>query len=244
MVLSLLFTVGFTGLTALTVTIWVVDPRTAATNPVVDLGFFALGAVIIGGGFASQIRSPQRSIAGLQQAVIGLLCLTMAGVIGGRVEPTVGGLAFLLATAPLVALHPARRDLFAPGARVSVPLAALTALAAVPATGYAVRMLGLARRAGASCFLGRCATGDRYAEMAALALAVVLVGLLATVRTRGWQIPTSSAAAAAVILGATSLALPDLTGALQQPWAAMTVLWGLSFIAVARRRSPPWLSRT
>ena len=73
--------------------------------------------------------------------------------------------------------------------------------------------------------------------MAALALAVILIGLLATLRTRGWQIPALSAAATAVILGATSLALPDATGAFQQPRAALAIVWGLAFTAVARSQS-------
>lgn len=50
-------------------------------------------------------------------------------------------------------------------------------IAVAPVTGHVAHLLDLARRAGPSCFLGRCATGDRYAEMAALGLAIILVGL-------------------------------------------------------------------
>ncbi len=71
--------------------------------------FFALGAVIVATGFAVQLRCPERRIAGVQQAAIGLLALGIAGLIGGRVEPLTGSLVSLVATAILVALYPARR---------------------------------------------------------------------------------------------------------------------------------------
>jgi hypothetical protein len=44
-----------------------------------------------------------------------------------------------------------------------------------PALAYAAALLGAARGAGLSCFLGQCAGGDRLAEAGALAIAVVAV---------------------------------------------------------------------
>jgi peptidoglycan/LPS O-acetylase OafA/YrhL len=108
--LTILLGVLFTGLTALTVALWATDPAYVETNPVVDLAFFALGGVLVTGGFASQItRRPP--VAGLQQAVLALTALTAAGWLGGRIEPAIGGLVLLLATVPLVVLHPDRRQL-------------------------------------------------------------------------------------------------------------------------------------
>jgi hypothetical protein len=94
-------------------------------------------------------------------------------------------------------------------------------------------MLVLARHAGPSCFFGRCPYGDRLAEMAALALAIVLVGILATLKTPGWRVAARSAGASAVILGLASIMLPDAPGALGQAWGALTVTWGVLFIVVA-----------
>jgi hypothetical protein len=232
-ILSLFFGLAFVGTTVLSIVTWVTDPGYADTNPVVDLGFFALGAVLIGTGFFVQLRAPERNIAGVQQAVIALLALGVAGLIGGRIEPLTGASVFFAATAILVALHPARREFLKPGAGLSAPLAALALLAAVPAAGFASTMLRLARQAGPSCFLGRCAHGDRFAEMAALAGAVVLVGLLASLRTRGWRVAAWTVAAAAVIVGAASLALPDAPGALSWVWGTAAVAWGVLFAAVA-----------
>lgn len=231
-ILSMVFGLLFIGVTALTIGLWLAH-QNALTTPVSDLSFFALGAIIVGIGFAVQLRAPERKIAGVQQAVLGLLALGVAGLIGNRVEPLVGALLFLVAAAILAALHPARRAFFKLGGGLSAPLAALSILAAVPAIGYAASMLVLARSAGPSCFLGRCPYGDRLAEMAALALAIVLVGMLAALKTPGWRVAARSAGASAVILGLASILLPDAPGALGQAWGALTTMWGVLFVVAA-----------
>ncbi len=240
-ILSLLLGILFIGTTILTIGMWMAHQNTL-TTPVSDLSFFALGAIIIAMGVAVQLRDPQRKIAGIQQAVLGVLALGVAGLIGNRIEPLVGALIFLLATVILALLHPARRTFFKLGAGLSTPLGALSLVAALPAIWYAISMLVLARHAGPSCFFGRCASGDRLAEMAALALAIVLVGLLAALKTAGWRGAARSAGVAAVILGVVSLVLPDAPGAVGQAWGALTAIWGVLFVVAAeweaRQRTP------
>ncbi|HEX6255975.1 MAG TPA: hypothetical protein VFZ70_09210 [Euzebyales bacterium] len=223
----------FTGTTALTIALWSTDPAYTQTNPVVDLAFFALGGILITAGFASQIRS--RQIAGVQQAILALLALALAGVLAGRIEPFIGALLLLVAAAPVVVLHPARRQLLAAGESVSRPLAALGAAAVVPAVAYAAVMLDRARSAGPSCFLGRCAEGDRFAEAAALAVAVVLVALLASLRTPGWTLSAWCAGSAAIVFGAACLVFPREPGALAAPWAVAAVVWGAACVVTVYR---------
>jgi hypothetical protein len=223
----------FVGLTAVTLALWATDPTYTQSNPVVDLSFLALGGVLLTTGLASQIRTP--SIAGLQQAVLALVAWSVAGWLGGRVEPFIGPLVLLVAAAPLVVLHPDRRRLLAPGPAASRPLVALTVVAVGPAVAYAADMLGRARAAGPSCFLGQCVQGDRYAEAAALTLAVVLVALLASLRPPGWTLPAWAGGTAAVVLGAASLLWPGEVGAIPSVWAAATLAWGCSFTLIAYR---------
>lgn len=230
--LSLLSGLTFTGVTALTIGLWLAD-RNPDTTPVTDLGFFALGAVIITTGFVVQLRAPERHIAGLQQAAVGLFALGVAGLIGERIEPLTGAAILIVATAALVALHPVGHAFFALGPRPSPRLAALALAAAVPAGLYALTMLGEARRAGPSCFLGRCAYGDRFAEMAALAIATMAMALLAAFRPEGWHVTAWSAGAAAALVGAASLAWPDLPGSLGWAGGAIALVWGALFVAVA-----------
>ena len=56
-ILSLFFGLLFVGLTILTIGTWFLGQDTM-TDPVTDLGFFALGGVIVGVGFAVQRRPP------------------------------------------------------------------------------------------------------------------------------------------------------------------------------------------
>lgn len=245
-VLTLLLATTFIAVTGLTLSLWLAH-NNADTNPVTDLGFLVLG-VLITAGIALQIRAPETRIAGLRQSAAALLALAAAGLIGGRIEPLTGGLAFLATTAPLIALHSDRRHFLRLGRRANPRLGLLTLIAAVPATVYAAAMLTLARHAGPSCFLGRCATGDRYAELAALAIAILLTAALATftqARTPAW-----STAAAAATLGAASVALPTLPGSMGTVGGALTLAWATLFLAAAAtnprlrslggpRRDPP-----
>lgn len=238
--------VTFTGVTVLTVAMWLTDPDYTETAPVGDLSFFVLGA-IIGVGLASQLRRADQRIAGLQQAGIGILSLGVAGVIGARIEPAVGAVLLLLVVAVLVILHPARREISAPGPGIDVPVLAFSVLAGVPAIGYAVSMLDLAAKAGPSCFFGQCASGDRFAEMAAATIAIVLVGGLAGFKTPGWRLPLWSAGAGAVLIGSTSIALTDVPGSLGLGWGSLAVIWGVGLIVIGegrgRRRRPPTTAR-
>lgn len=81
--------------------------------------------------------------------------------------------------------------------------------------------------------MGQCARGDRYAEIAALAVAVALVALLASARTGGWRVAALSAGVAAAILGLASVALPDVTGSVGWAWGALAVVWGVMVVAAA-----------
>lgn len=229
--LTVLLGLTFAGTTALTIAMWATDPNYTHTNPVVDLAFLALGGILVTVGVASQVRGGH--VAGLQQAVLALLAFSAAGWLGGRIEPFVGPILLLVAVAPLGALHPRHGRLLAAGEGVSRPLLALALLAAVPAAVYAAGMLAQARGAGPSCFLGQCVQGDRLAEAAALAVAVVLVALLASLRTPGWSLPAWCAGVSAVVLGAASWAFPGEPGALAAWAAAATVFWGVAFVAVA-----------
>jgi len=240
---SMVIAVTFLGVTVLTLALWLTDSDYAETTPVGDLSFFALG-VIIGVGLASQLRRAEQRIAGLQQAGIGILSLGVAGVIGARIEPAIGAVLLLLVVAVLVVLHPTRREILTPGSGIDAPVLALSVLAGIPAIGYAARMLRLAAEAGPSCFLGQCAHGDRFAEMAAATVAIVLVGGLAGFHTPGWRLPLWSAGAGAILIGSTSLALTDMPGSLGLGWGPLAVIWGVSLIVIGQRRRPRLWSPT
>jgi hypothetical protein len=239
-VMSLLVGLGYVGLTALTIGRWLAREN-LFTTPVIDLAFFALGAVIIGGGLSAQLRAPERHVAALQQALIGLATFALCGAVDARIEPFVGGL-FLLAVAVLLALlHPARGEVFAVHPAWSRPLLMLAATAAIPAIVQAVTLLALARTSGPSCFFGQCPLGDRYAEMAALALAIALVALLAAATPKGRRFAAWSAGVSASLVGGVSLLLPELSASLGLVGGALAVIWSVLVIAVAELAREPRL---
>ncbi len=101
-ILSLLFS-AFIGVTALTVGMWLADPSYEETNPLVDLGLFALGAVLIGTGFAvvliTLLASTRTGVwrvsawsAGVAAAILGLASIALPDV-PGSFGPAWGALA-------------------------------------------------------------------------------------------------------------------------------------------------------
>lgn len=230
---GVVITLLFVAVTLLTITLWLTEPAYAATTPDADLGFLALGATI-GVGLLSQLRR-EPPPAGLQQALIATIALAAAGLMGQRAEPLIGALAILGILAVQAGLHPARRSLWHGGGTPDLALVILAVAAGVPAVAHAAGLLGLARGAGPSCFLGQCAEGDRPAELAAALLAVPLVGMLAAFRTPGWRLALWTAGAAALTLGAAALVLPDTTTSIGPATGLAAVAWAVVFVWVGER---------
>jgi hypothetical protein len=229
---AVLLALLFVGVTALTLGVWLSDSSYTATSPVSDLAFFALGATIVI-GFASQVMRRTAGLAGAAQALIGALALAAAGFLGNRIEPLVGGVVLVAAAGVLLAFHPERHRASLAAVAVSRPLAAVSLIAVLPAIWYAAQMLELARAAGPSCFLGQCVTGDRYAEMAAVAVTIPLHSVLASLRLSGWRVPLWTAGAAGLLVGAVSVVLPDAPGSLG-PWGVTMLAWSILLLGVAR----------
>jgi hypothetical protein len=223
----------FVGVTVLTLTMWVVNPDYTETTPVGDLSFFALGAMI-GAGFASQVRR-QPPAAGAVQALLASASLAVAGLLGGRIEPLVGGVLLTAAGVALALLHPQPGTLLhghgGPG-RVGL---GLTLVSAVVGLGYTAVVTTLALGAGPSCFLGRCVHGDRLAEMAATALAIPALAALAAWRVDGWRLPLWSAGLSAIGVGAICALLPHVPGSLGVAGGMAAIAWGVVLIAAGER---------
>lgn len=225
----------FLTVTVLTLSIWVTDRAAAETNPVVDLAFLALG-LLIASGLATQAASPPSTL-GLALAVLASGVLATAGVFGRRIEPAVGGLLFVAVTVVgwwlrPVGIRPLRLR------RPSWGLAALVAVAAIGACGYAARMMVEARAAGSSCFLGQCARGDRYAEAAATAVVIVLTAALGSCLTARSGLALWWPAATAAALGIMSVLLPDIDGSWGQPGGLAAVAWAFLYFALGERLIP------
>lgn len=234
--LSLVQGVVFFGVTSLVLGWFEGDDGPAI--PVTDLGYGALVGIIITGGILVQVRAPERRIAGVQQTVLGILALLIAAPLASDLQNVVPAVASLIAVGILVVLHPARRELIRTGSGVSVPLASIVVLSAIPLAGFVLSMAAQARD-----LAGPAHHVQRLSTMAAMAIAIILVGLLAAFRTVGWRIPSWSAGTAAVVLGVASIAFPTYWGSAGRGWGALAVGGGTLFIGAAEWEARRWHRR-
>ncbi|MGH2995204.1 MAG: hypothetical protein ACRDM9_02690 [Gaiellaceae bacterium] len=225
-ILVAVFGVAFFGLTSL-VLAWFEEVEGVA-GPVTDLGYGVLVGIIQTTGLLAQLRGPERRIAGVQQALLVIPALVIGSAIASDSQNLVPALILMPAVGILLALHPAREEFLRRGAGFSRKLLAITILSAIPLIAYALDMGAQARD-----LAGPPHHVQRLSTMAAMALAIVLTGLLAALQTRGWRIPAWSAGTAAIVFGLASMAFPDDPGAVGRGWGGVAIAGGVLFIAVA-----------
>lgn len=225
-ILIAVFGVAFFGLTSL-VLAWFQDVEGVA-GPVTDLGYGVLFGIILTTGLLVQLRRPERKIAGVQQAFLVIPALVVGSAIAFDSQDLVPALLLLPTLGILLALHPAREELLRRGAALSRTLLAITVIGAVPLVAYALEMGAQARD-----LAGPPHHVQRLSTMAAMAVAIVLTGLLAALQTRGWRTPAWSAGTAAIAFGLALVVFPDQRGAVGRGWGGVAIAGGVLFIAVA-----------
>jgi hypothetical protein len=142
-----------------------------------------------------------------------------------------GGIAG--AAVVLLALHPARRTFLDRGQGLEPMMLGLAAAVAIPALVYAWRMASAQRRELPPA--DAVSNGlHHWTVMAALALVVLLLMLLAAVRTRGWRIPAISASIGAGAWAISCLLAPaTAAGSEGHAWAWAVLAWAVATLAAA-----------
>ena len=223
--LALVFGVAFFGVLAL-VLAWF-QSREGVAGPVTDLGYGALVGIVLTGGLLAQLWSPERAVAGLQQALLVIPALVAGSALAWDPQNLVPALILVPALGVLVALHPARSELVRPG-RVSRALLIVAVATGVPLVAYALAVGEQAR--GLS---GPPHHVQRLSTMAALAIAIGLVALLASLRTPGWRIAAACAGAATVVLGLAFVVRADDPGAAGRWWGVLAIAGGSLWVLLA-----------
>lgn len=211
-----------------------------------DLAWGITTAVILGAAFLVQVRRPERKVAAMQQALIGvgvgLLGLALGEALspelGAEGAPVIVSAALVAITVLVAALHPARQRVLRAGPALSLVLAPAALIAAIPLTAYALAQAGLQR---AGSVADEHVLFVHYADMTTVALAIPLLGLLAATKTPGWRIPAWSAGLAAILLGVGCVMYPTHASSLGMGWGSAAIAGGLAFIAAAEweaRRVP------
>lgn len=230
--ISVVLGIAFFGLTSLVLG-WF-EAADGPAIPITDLGYGALVGILITGGILVQIRAPERRIAGVQQATLGSLALLISVPLASDTQNVLPGLIILAAVAVLTALHPARGEFFRMGTGPDPVLAAIVIVGAVPLITYALSIAAQARQLVAPPH-----HIQRLATMAAMAIAVLLTGLLAAMQTRGWRIPAWCAGTAAMVFGLASVVFPTYRGSGGRGWGTLALVGGILFVVVAEARARP-----
>ena len=206
-----------------------------ARNQILDVGWGAVFGVILPLGLLTQLRRPERRVAGIQQTAVVALALALAGAAGQKwwYLALAGGVAGV--SAVLLALHPARQTFLARGRHLEPMMLALAAVAAVPSLSYAWRMASAQRRDLPPA--DAVSNGlHHWTVMAALAFLVLLLVLLAAARTSGWRIPAISASIAAGAWAISCLLAPTSAAASEgHAWAWAALVWAVVTLAATAR---------
>ena len=204
-----------------------------ARNQILDVGWGAVFGVILPLGLLSQLRRPERRIAGIQQTAVAASALALAGAAGQRgwYLALAGGIAGV--SAVLLALHPARHTFLSRGPHLEPAMLGLATVAAGPVLVYAWRMASAQRRDLPPA--DAVSNGlHHWSVMAALALLVLLLMLLAAVRTSGWRIPALSASIAAGAWAISCLLAPaSAAGSEGHAWAWAALAWAVATLTAA-----------
>jgi len=204
-----------------------------ARNQVLDVGWGAVFGVILPLGLLSQLRRPERRIAAIQQTAVVALALALAAVAGENwwYLALAGGVA--VASAVLLALHPARQTFFTRGRQLELMMLCLAAVAAIPSLVYAWRMASAQRRDLPPA--DAVSNGlHHWTVMTTLALLVLFLVLLAAARTSGWRIPALSASSAAGAWAISCLLAPtSAAGSEGHAWAWAALVWAIVTLATA-----------
>ena len=204
-----------------------------ARNQVLDVGWGAVFGVILPLGLLSQLRRPERRIAAIQQTAVVALALALAGAAGQNwwYLALAGGIA--VASAVLLALHPARQTFLARGRQPELMIVGLAAVAAIPSLVYAWRMASAQRRDLPPA--DAVSNGlHHWTVMTTLALLVPLLVLLAAAGTSGWRIPAVSASTAAGAWAISCLLAPtSAAGSEGHAWAWAALVWAVVTLAAA-----------
>lgn len=235
---TLLFAAGAAGgLFGIGIVIGWSDTDEGGIHRVHDIGFGVLYGVLLTVAFVAMAGRPGSKTAAFFQVVVTALAALIAGLVTADQSYLMLALVVFVAAAILLALHPARAELFHPAPRPSPVIATFVLAASVPFVWFGLTMANL-QREGAPA--DPHVSMDHWANMAAMAFGLVLAGLLASSGIRGWRLTAWCAGLGAAAYGLASIVFQRFPGtSVPYPgsegvgWGLVAVIGGLAFIALS-----------
>jgi hypothetical protein len=227
-VASVLFAMGaMGGLFGVGLVIGWFDSDQGGIHRVHDLGFGILYGIILTVAFVALARRP----AAKPSAYLQVLAAALAGVIAGLVSADPRYLLFPLfviaAALILLALHPARAALLHSAMAPSPLVGTLAVVGSIPLVLFGLTM---ARYQREGLPADPHVSMDHWANTAAMAFGLVLAGLLASLRIRGWRLTAWCAGVGAAVYGVASIVFHRFPGSNAPYPASEGTGWGLAAV--------------
>jgi hypothetical protein len=207
---------------------WFVDFEDNISHKVHEVTFGALFAIIFVGVLV-QLRAASRNFAGLLQAAIAAVILSIVITITTGWEWTT--LLYLVPLGAMVWLHPNRVDVIRYRLQPHTRMVALMALITYSFLDASVREFTKAANEVRE-------HQSHWGGMAAFALTLLIIGFLAALRIHGWPIMALTTGLSVILYAAVSLSNRFDASARPGATGIFAILWGLAFLAVARRARP------
>ena len=181
-------------------------------------------------GVIAQAPRPSHRAPALHTSVIVLLALVVSNLLGG--EPAVGLLLFVALLLGMVLTHPAGREQLPTVAELHRPHAIVAGVTAIVAIGMAAIEI-LAHLSAADEHV----TFGHYVMMATAWLSIGALGLLGSLRGRGWRFPTYGAVSLLLVFGVASVVFPgpEQGSSLGVTFGVIAVVWAIAIVLVAER---------
>ena len=245
-VLTIVFALGaFGGLFGIALFFGWFSNEAGGIHRVHYLAFGILFGVLLTTPLVALVRRPEALPSAFLQVVAVAVAALVAALVSADGSYLALGLIVAAGAAILFALHPSRAGLLHPAADPSPVLGTFAAVGAIPLVWFGLTMARLQRDGLAA---DPHVKQDHWANMAAMAFALALVGLLAGARVRGWRLTAWCAGLGVAVYGLASIVFAHFPGTeVPYPgsegigWGVVALIGGLAFVAVAEweaRRSP------
>ena len=199
---------------------------------VLEAGWGVFMTLLLAGSFLAVAIRPTRAAPATVTLATALAALLVSAVAGLE-WPLLAYAALLGVEASVVLLVPGRERVLPLTRSTSAPLLLLAVVGAAPLVAQAARMYRLNRQ-GAGEAIGELTMGvDHHAVQGALALALAVLALIASVWPRGRRSIGTPVGLAAAYLGLVSFAFPGAWAGFGPAWSIACTAWGAAMAGLA-----------
>jgi hypothetical protein len=204
-----------------------IDTDEGGIHRVHDLGFGVLYGILLSAAFFAMVRRPEAKPSMFLQVIAVGVAVAIASIVAAEPGYLAIAVIIIVAAAILLALHPARDGVLHPTTNASPLLSTFVLVGAVPLVWFGLSMARF-QRDGSS--IDPHVNMDHWVTMASMAFGLILVGVLASARIRGWRLTAWSAGLGTAVYGLASIVFVSYAGSEGTTWGLIALIGGLAFV--------------